>query len=158
MRIYKHNKFSTQTHQRRDHSFCKILDETKRAVQNMIKPFILSLLAASAANAIVVFDAPFPLFVKGAAVKHVGGFTSSCQLPNIASNGVSLNSRNYDNSRFCGACIKITNPANGKSVIATVADECKTVSVTEVRQPLFSERIVILPNVADASFISLCNA
>ena len=34
------------------------------------------------------------------------------------------NSANFTNSNYCGACVQITNTNNGKSVTATVIDEC----------------------------------
>src|SRR5450432_131094 len=47
--------------------------------------------------------------------------TPSSAVPNAI---LGATSSNFTNSNYCGACVQIINTNNGKSVTATVIDEC----------------------------------
>ncbi|KAJ3412206.1 hypothetical protein HDV05_001116 [Chytridiales sp. JEL 0842] len=92
-----------------------------------IKSILIALVASTnLANAIVVFDSPFPEYVKGASLTHQASeVDASCQIPGIEPDlAISINTKDWQNSRKCGACIRVTNPENGNSAIGTLTGEC----------------------------------
>lgn len=69
------------------------------------------------------------------------GGGGNCSFPKPSRLTAAMNHDDYDGSRACGACILVTNPANGKSVEVRIDDQCPECAVGDVDldQPAFAQ-------------------
>ncbi|WP_374673976.1 expansin EXLX1 family cellulose-binding protein [Ideonella sp.] len=56
----------------------------------------------------------------------------NCSLPVPAMPTAALNAADYNGAQACGACLRVTNPANGKAVDVRVDDSCPECAVGDV--------------------------
>lgn len=69
---------------------------------------------------------------EGEATFYGYGGGGNCSFPLPDRPTAAMNHDDYDGSRACGACIEVTNPANGLSVEVRIDDQCPECAVGDV--------------------------
>ncbi|MGM9491885.1 expansin EXLX1 family cellulose-binding protein [Ideonella sp. YS5] len=85
-------------------------------------------LAAGGAQAKGGYDQPH----EGEATFYGYGGGGNCSFPLPDRLTAAMNHDDYDGSQACGACILVTNPANGRSVEVRIDDQCPECAVGDV--------------------------